>query len=379
MKHLDGAPLIFRPTSNRVLPAIVLGLAVILAALLAPAERADAQQTRAQPGGAQTTAPARAAPSLAPVLKKITPAVVSIETKFRAPQDTRNRRRDARDAPGNVGSGVVFDAKRGLIITNNHVIDRADDITVTLTDGRMFKAKRVGIDPDFDLAVLSVDADNLPAIPFGDSRELEVGDFVLAIGYPANIGQSVTSGIVSGMHRTNVGVEEFENFIQTDAAIYPGNSGGALVDLQGDLVGINTAFIGATNTNPGMGFAIPVNIARTVATQIMEGGEIRRGTLGITIDDPTPDVIRELKMSAPQGCAVIVKVDPRSPGARAGLKSGDIVTEIGDRPVRDSTFLRTRLALLLVGDVAEFAVLRDGKPLKIQATVAERDQRGRAK
>jgi S1-C subfamily serine protease len=202
---------------------------------------------------------------------------------------------------------------------------------------------------------------------------------VLAIGYPANIGQSVTSGIVSGLHRSNIGIEEFENFIQTDAAIYPGNSGGALVNLQGDLVGINTAFIGATNSNPGMGFAIPVNIARIVATQIMEGGEIRRGTLGITIDDLTPDMIRELKMSAPLGCAMIVKVDPRSPAARAGLKSGDIVTEIGNRPVRDATFLRTRLALLLVGDVAEFAVIRDGKPLKIQAMVAERDQRVRAK
>jgi S1-C subfamily serine protease len=143
---------------------------------------------------------------------------------------------------------------------------------------------------------------------------------VLAIGYPANIGQSVTSGIVSGLHRSNIGIEEFENFIQTDAAIYPGNSGGALVSLQGDLVGINTAFIGATSSNPGMGFAIPVNMARTVADQIIEGGEIRHGSLGITIDDPTPDVIRELKITAPPNGAVIV---PRSTGVRAGLKSGD--------------------------------------------------------
>ena len=167
--------------------------------------------------------------------------------------------------------------------------------------------------------------------------------------------------------------------IQTDAAIYPGNSGGALVDLQGDLVGINTAFIGATSSNPGMGFAIPVNMARTVADQIIVAGEIRRGSLGITIDDPTPDVIRELKITAPPNGAVIVKVDPKSTGARAGLKSGDVVTEIGNRPVRDSVFLRNRLALLRVGDVAELDVLRDGKVFKIQATVAERDQRGRAK
>jgi S1-C subfamily serine protease len=377
MKHLEATRSILRSPSNRVLPAIILGLAAMLAALLAQNQPADAQQNRPPPGGAQTTAPARAAPSLAPVLKKITPAVVSIETKFRA-QDAKNRRRDARES-GNVGSGVVFDAKRGLIITNNHVIDRADDITVTLTDGRMFKAKRVGIDPDFDLAVISVDADNLPSIPFGNSRELEVGDFVLAIGYPANIGQSVTSGIVSGMHRTNVGVEQFENFIQTDAAIYPGNSGGALVDLQGDLVGINTAFIGATATNPGMGFAIPVNTARIIADQIIEFGDVRRGTLGITTDDLSPDAPREAGATEPPSGAVIVKVAPGSPAARAGLKPGDLVIELGGRQVIDSRFLRRRLALLRVGEVADLTVQRDGKSSNVKLAVADRDARARAK
>jgi S1-C subfamily serine protease len=377
MKHLEPTRLIFRSTPSRALLVIVLGLAAVLAALLAPARPAGAQQNRPAPAGAQTS-PARTAPSLAPVLKKITPAVVSIETRFRAP-DAKNRRRDPRDAPGNVGSGVVFDAKRGLIITNNHVIDRADDITVTFTDGRMFKAKRVGTDPEFDLAVISVDADNLPSIPFGDSRELEVGDFVLAIGYPANIGQSVTSGIVSGMHRTNVGVEQFENFIQTDAAIYPGNSGGALVDLQGDLVGINTAFIGATSTNPGMGFAIPVNTARIIADQIIEFGDVRRGTLGITTDDPSPDAPREAGSTEPPVGAIIVKVAPGSPAARAGLKPGDLVTELGGRQVIDSQFLRRRLALLRVGEVADLTVQRDGKPSTFKLAVADRDARARAK
>jgi S1-C subfamily serine protease len=377
MKHPEATRSILRSPLNRVLPAIILGLAAMLAALLAQNQPADAQQNRPPPGGAQTTAPARTAPSLAPVLKKITPAVVSIETKFRA-QDAKNRRRDARES-GNVGSGVVFDAKRGLIITNNHVIDRADDITVTLTDGRMFKAKRVGIDPDFDLAVISVDADNLPSIPFGNSRELEVGDFVLAIGYPANIGQSVTSGIVSGMHRTNVGVEQFENFIQTDAAIYPGNSGGALVDLQGDLVGINTAFIGATATNPGMGFAIPVNTARIIADQIIEFGDVRRGTLGITTDDLSPDAPREAGATEPPSGAVIVKVAPGSPAARAGLKPGDLITELGGRQVIDSQFLRRRLALLRVGEVADLTVQRDGKSSNVKLAVADRDARARAK
>ena len=343
--------------------AIALSLAAATAGLAA-----DADSSPVVP-------PRSGVPSLAPVLKKITAAVVNIATRGRIPPDPKSRRRAPREV-NSVGSGVVYDAQRGLIVTNDHVLEHANDITVTLTDGRTLKAKRIGGDPDFDLAVISVAPERLTAIALGDSRQLQVGDFVLAIGYPANIGQSVTSGIVSGLHRSNIGIEAFENFIQTDAAIYPGNSGGALVNLQGDLVGVNTAFIGATSSNPGMGFAIPVNMAHTIIDQIVEIGEIRRGSLGITFDDPTPEVMRELKMiSAPQGCAVIVKVDPRSSGARAGLKSGDVVTEIGDRAVRDSTFLRIRLALLRVGEVAEFAVLRNGKPLKIRATVAERDQR----
>jgi S1-C subfamily serine protease len=355
-----------RPMMIKAFAAIALTLAATTAGLAASADESP------------VASPGSSLPSLASTLKKIAPAVVHIETSGRIAPDPKSRRRDSRDVHI-VGSGVVYDAQRGFIVTNNHVLENANEITVTLSDGRKLKAKRVGGDPDFDLAVISVPAEKLTAIPFGDSRQLEVGDFVLAIGYPANFGQSVTSGIVSGLHRSNIGIEEFENFIQTDAAIYPGNSGGALVDLQGDLVGINTAFIGATSGNPGVGFAIPVNMARIVFNQIVDGGEIRRGSLGITIDDPTPDVIRELKISAPPNGAVIVKVDPRSPGARAGLKSGDVVTQIGNRPVGGSAFLRNRLALLRVGDVAELEVLRDGKPMKIQATVAERDQRARAK
>ena len=360
---MTGTPT--RPMMIRAFTAIALCFAATTASLAAGADESP------------VAPPERGVPSLAPILKKITPAVVNIETRGRMPPDPKSPRRAPREV-NSIGSGVVYDAKRGLIVTNDHVLEHATDITVTLTDGRMLKAKRVGGDPDFDLAVISVPAEALTAIPFGDSRQLEVGDFVLAIGYPANIGQSVTSGIVSGLHRSNIGIEEFENFIQTDAAIYPGNSGGALVNLRGDLVGINTAFIRATAGNPGMGFAIPANMAHIIIDQIVETGEIRRGSLGITFDDPTPDLMRELKICA-QGCAVIVKVDPRSSGARAGLKSGDIVTQIGERPVLSPNFLRNRLALLRIGDVAELAVLRDGKPLKIQATVAERDQRGRAK
>jgi S1-C subfamily serine protease len=221
--------------------------------------------------------------------------------------------------------------------------------------------------------VIKIEADNLTAISFGNSDQVEVGDFVLAIGNPLQLGQTVTSGIVSGLRRNNVGIEQCEDFIQTDAAIYPGNSGGALVNLNGDLIGINTAFVGASNTNPGVGFAIPINMARNVADQIMEFGEISRGSLGITIDDPTSAVFRELKMpvaaALPVGAA-IVKVDTGSAAARAGLKSGDVVTEAGKTPIRDSASLRNRLALFRVGEVAELSVLRDGKPITVRATVA---------
>jgi serine protease Do/serine protease DegQ len=255
----------------RAFTAIALGLAATTASLAAGADESP------------VALPGRGVPSLAPILKKITPAVVNIETRGRMRPGPKSR---ATREVNSIGSGVIFDAQRGLIVTNDHVLEHATDITVTLTDGRMLKAKRVGGDPDFDLAVISVPAERLTSIPFGDSRQLQVGDFVLAIGYPANIGQSVTSGIVSGLHRSNIGIEEFENFIQTDAAIYPGNSGGALVNLRGDLVGINTAFIRATAGNPGVGFAIPVNMAHMIIDQIVEIGEIRRGSLGITFDDP---------------------------------------------------------------------------------------------
>jgi serine protease DegQ len=316
-------------------------------------------------------------PTLAPVLKKITPAVISIAMKGRVVEG--GKKRDIRAS----GSGVVIDANQGLIITNNHVIAHADEITVTLADGRTVPATRVGGDADTDIAVIRIAPDHLTAITFGDSDQLEVGDFVLAIGNPLQLGQTVTSGIVSGLRRNNVGIEQFEDFIQTDAAIYPGNSGGALVNLNGDLIGINTAFVGSSNTNPGVGFAIPVNMARSVADQILEYGEISRGSLGITIDDPTPSVFRELKMqistaAAPVG-AVVVSVDTGSAGARAGLKSGDIVTDVGSMPIRDSGALRNRMALLRIGEVAELSVLRDGKPINIRATMAADPQRGKAK
>jgi len=328
-------------------------------------------------------------PSLAPVLKKIAPAVVSIAVKGHAtpePAASQKKPREAKRTDPAVdhqvrptGSGVVIDARQGLILTNNHIVDHADEIAVTLDDGRELPAKLIGGDPDTDIAVIKIPADNLTAVTMGNSDVVEVGDFVLAIGNPFQIGQTVTSGIVSGLHRNNIGLEQYENFIQTDAAIYPGNSGGALVNLRGELIGINTAFIGATNSNPGMGFAIPVNMARTVADHLVESGDVRRGRLGITFEDPTPALAREFKLVATQTAPVITKIDPGSSAERAGVKTGDVVTELGGMPVRDTADLRTRLGLLWVGDTAELTVARDGKPMVIRATITDKEQRAEAR
>jgi S1-C subfamily serine protease len=348
-------------TMHRILVAIAL-------TFVANAQAIPAEDETAGVG------PLDRVPSFAPILKKITPAVVKVDIKGRTTAPTNSRKRETREIH-EVGSGVVLDPTQGLIITNHHVIDHADEITVTFTDGRILRAKRVGSDPDFDLALIRVRGDNLPSIPIGDSSQLEVGDIVLAIGYPAALAQSVTSGIVGGLHRTNVGIEQHENFIQTDAAVYPGNSGGALVNVKGDLVGINTAFIGSTTTNPGVGFAIPVNMSRIIADQILKYGDIRRGTLGIMVEDPTPAVLRDVKLTGPQPGAVITKVEPGSAGERAGLKPGDVVAKIGEREVINAAFLRIRIALLRIGETAELAILRYGNPMAIRAVVVERQPR----
>jgi serine protease DegQ len=227
-----------------------------------------------------TITQASGTPSVAPLLKTVTPGVVTIAIRGHAAAAGAAKARKGLQAVGDeirsAGSGVVIDAAQGLIVTNNHVIDRADEITVTLTDGRSVPAKLVGRDADTDIALVQVKADRLVALSFADSDRVEVGDFVLAIGNPFLIGQTVTAGIVGGLHRTNIGIEAQEDFIQTDAAIYPGNSGGALVNLRGEVVGINTAYIGASSTNSGVGFAIPANLARSIVDQLLEFGEVRR-------------------------------------------------------------------------------------------------------
>jgi S1-C subfamily serine protease len=312
-------------------------------------------------------------PTLAPILDKITPAIVTIMIKNGASAKVRTRSRHNSFSPeiaadrerARAGSGVIFDAPHGLIVTNNHVIAHADEITVALKDGRELAAKLVGGDAETDLAVIKVQADDLTALPLRGADRIAVGDFVLAIGDPFHLGQTVTSGIIGGLHRRDVGVTRYQDFIQTDAAIYPGNSGGALVNGRGDLVGINTAFVRPGLHNPGVGFAIPVTLVRSVVEEILEYGEIRRGQLGITFDDPGPD----RKPSWRQSGALIMGVDKGSPAERAGLRSRDVVVALGKMPLRDASDLESQLGLLRVGDIAELTVVRKGMPISILATM----------
>jgi serine protease DegQ len=340
---------------NRLLLAIAWGLMV----------------TTADSAGASVPLPIEhgsGPPTLAPLLRKLLPAVVTVSAKVLEQRGAVVLR---------AGSGVVFDAGRGYLITNSHVVDHATTIVVALADGRALPAKLVGTDPDTDVAVIKVAPDRLTAIEVGDSDRLEMGDFVLAIGNPNNIGETVSSGIVGGLHRYNLGIEQYEDFIQTDAAIYPGNSGGALINLKGELVGINTAFIGASNTNPGMGFAIPINMVRDVANHILEFGNAQRAKIGITFQDRNPIQMRE-PTSAASG-PVITKIDVGSAAERAGLSTGDMVVRLAGRPVSNTSELRNRLRLLWAGDTAELTVLRNGATMTIRVAVQANERASRLK
>ncbi|MEJ2399642.1 MAG: Do family serine endopeptidase, partial [Gammaproteobacteria bacterium] len=259
----------------------------------------------------------------------------------------------------------------GYILTNNHVIAKADAITVTLKDGRNFKAKLIGTDPETDIAVIQIKAKGLTALPIGNSDRLRVGDFVVAIGNPFGLGQTVTSGIVSALGRTGLGIEGYEDFIQTDASINPGNSGGALVDLAGKLVGLNTAIFSQSGGNIGIGFAIPINMAHDIMTQLIEHGEVKRGQLGAQAQDLTPDLVQAFNLPSGRAGAVVTKVTPDSAAAKAGLKPGDIVIAVNGQPVRDSADLRNDIGVLRVGQKVKLTILRDGKRQTLEATVAE--------
>ncbi len=329
-------------------------------------------------------------PSLAPVLDPVLPGVVNISvqgvTQQELPpifQDPNFRRFFGTPEPeerpfGSAGSGVVIDADRGLILTNHHVVAKAKEITVTLKSGEKRKAELVGSDDEADVAVIRVESDGLVAVPTGDSDALRVGDFVLAIGNPFGLGQTVTSGIVSALGRSGLKVEKYEDFIQTDASINPGNSGGALINLRGELVGINTAiFSGGGPGNIGIGFAIPVNMARTLMEQILEYGEVRRGLLGVSIRDCDPALAKLIGSSETEG-AVIVEVMEDSGASRAGLEIYDLVVGMNGEPVRSASELRNRVGLEPIGTQVELEIIRDDKRRTIKATLGERQQEARA-
>ncbi|MGH7045926.1 MAG: Do family serine endopeptidase [Stellaceae bacterium] len=325
------------------------------------------------PAGAGAPIPeaANGAPvtSVADVVSRITPGVVGIAVRgevrennplaqdplFRQFFDFGNQPIERETEA--VGSGVIVDAANGYVLTNNHVVANATNIEVTTKDNRRFKARLIGRDPATDIAVLQIPAEHLTAVPMGDSDRLRVGDFVLAVGNPFGLGQTVTSGIVSALGRTGLGIEGYEDFIQTDASINPGNSGGALVDLQGQLIGINTAILAPGGGNIGIGFAVPIDMARDVMDQLIRYGQVRRGRIGVAIQDLTPDLARALGTTHTEG-ALIARVLPDSPAARAGLQSSDLVVAVNGVPVRGAEDLRNRIGLAPIGEEVTLTVDR---------------------
>ena len=336
---------------------------------------------------AQAALPARTAdgepmPSLAPMLERTTPAVVNIATYttvqvrnplledpffrrfFNVPERQRYRRTQS------AGSGVVVDAGQGYIVTNNHVVARADEITVTLSDGRSLTAELVGTDAQVDLAVLKVEPEDLAQIEFGDSAALRVGDFVVAIGNPFGLNQTVTSGIVSALGRSGLGIEGYEDFIQTDASINPGNSGGALVDLSGQLIGINTAILAPTGTNVGIGFAIPANMVRSIMDQLITHGEVRRGYLGLAVQALNVELAEAFALERHDG-VVVVEVEPDSAADEAGVRAGDVIVRVGDRPIRRITDFHSQAAVIFIDQQVDMEVVRDGRARRMTLEIRE--------
>jgi Do/DeqQ family serine protease len=319
-------------------------------------------------------------PSLAPMLEKVTPAVVNISSKTRV--KVRNPLMDdpffrqffgMQNAPRerieqSLGSGVVIDASKGYVLTNNHVVEGADDISVTLHDSRTLKAKLIGTDPDTDVAVIQIPAENLSAMPLADSNQLRVGDFVVAVGDPFGVGQSASSGIISGLNRTGLGGRGFQNFIQTDATINPGNSGGALVNLRGELIGINSQIFSTSGGSIGIGFAIPVNLANDVMKQLIATGTVKHGTLGVQAQTLTADLARMLETNASHG-AVVTDVGVGSPAETAGLKAGDVIVAINGHAVQSDNDLYNAEGIAPVGSTIELKVQRGGESLMLSATL----------
>ncbi len=325
----------------------------------------------------------RALPTLAPMLEKATPAVVNISTKgkvlvkrplfdnplfqryFNAPDVLSERETTS------LGSGVIVDARNGYILTNNHVIEGAVEISVTLRDGRTEQAEIIGRDPDTDVAVIKIPPGRLHALPLANSARLRVGDFVVAIGNPYGLGQTVTSGIVSALGRSGLGIESYEDFIQTDASINLGNSGGALVNLRGELVGINTAILGGAGGGEGsigIGFAIPINLAREVMQQLIKYGKVQRGRLGVQAQDLTPELAQAFNIEVKRG-AVVTQIEPGSPAQKSGLRVGDVIVRANGRAVRSSGDIHNLVGLMRIGQIVRLEVIRGGDRILIKAKI----------
>jgi Do/DeqQ family serine protease len=346
----------------------------LAALLLLAASGAASSQLPALVGGQRL-------PSLAPMLADVTPAVVNIAVEVRTPEanpmfadpffrqffDLPERPQQEEQA---AGSGVIVDAARGIVVTNHHVVKDAERIMVGLKDRRVLKAEVVGVDPGTDIAVLRIPPERLKSVKWGDSEALNVGDFVVAIGNPFGIGQTVTSGIVSALGRTGLNIEGYEEFIQTDASINPGNSGGALVNLAGELIGINTAIIGPAGGNVGIGFAVPAHIVRAVLDQILRFGEVRRGRVGVSTQDLTPEQAAQLGMKTTEG-AVIVQIERGSEAERAGLRPRDVILAVNGHQVHSSSELRNRVGLIPIGEEIELDLVREGRPMRVRARVGE--------
>ncbi len=344
---------------NRVYLAVLLSLAIL----------------PSYAGLPTTDASGRALPSLSPMLKRVDAAVVNISTFatqeaynpllndpffrhfFQIPDMPQKQQRRQQSA----GSGVIVDKAKGIVLTNYHVVKGADEVHVGLIDGRDFPAKVLGFDAELDIAVLKLNASDLADIELADSNQLEVGDFVVAIGNPFGLGQTVTTGIVSALGRTGLGIEGYENFIQTDASINPGNSGGALVNLAGKLIGINTAIIGPSGGNVGIGFAIPINMVKNSLLQILEHGEVRRGQIGINIQDVNPNLKQAFNLKNGQQGALVAGVLDNSAAKKAGIKAGDLIISVDDAATTSAGQLRTQIGTKNVGDTVKIGVIRDGE------------------
>lgn len=323
--------------------------------------------------------------TLAPVLKNAMPAIVNVAVQGITPGGAPAGEGESTGAlPAtekarkfqSIGSGVIIDPKAGIIITNDHVIRNATLITVTLNDGRRLKAKLIGGDSETDVAVLKVDAKNLKSLPMADSDKIEVGDFVVAIGNPFGLNnygnsQSATFGIISAMKRSDLNIEGIENFIQTDAAINPGNSGGALININGELIGINTAIISLYGGSVGIGFAIPINMAKDVAQQIVKFGSVHRGLMGIFVQHLTPELAQAMGYPENFQAALVSQVNENSPAENAGLKAGDVITQINDTKITQATQVKTTISMLRVGSEAKIIIQRNGKEHTLKAMVTD--------